>query len=202
MMIVALGCVPHDLEITCFGTLAKYVRDGHDVCLIIDQRKELWTKEISNSMMASAKDIGISKIYFVKGLSCCSVTQQNVMKLREHIETLKPTIAIFPSIRTRDHKRRIFARSCLLACRGVENIMMYDPQKNNNFHPTIYSIMTRELKVKESCLEYYYKSVSKNKILKKNMMLLHKSNAVHAGIKAPVEAFETNRVLLLDKAGF
>ena len=33
MNILAIGCHPDDLEIGCYGTLAKYVRQGHDVAV-------------------------------------------------------------------------------------------------------------------------------------------------------------------------
>ena len=31
MKILAIGCHPDDLEIACYGTLAKYVKLGHEV---------------------------------------------------------------------------------------------------------------------------------------------------------------------------
>ncbi len=31
MRILAVGCHPDDLEIACYGTLAKYVKLGHEV---------------------------------------------------------------------------------------------------------------------------------------------------------------------------
>ncbi|MBQ8506531.1 MAG: PIG-L family deacetylase, partial [Clostridia bacterium] len=31
MRILAIGCHPDDLEIACYGTLAKYVKQGHEV---------------------------------------------------------------------------------------------------------------------------------------------------------------------------
>jgi len=33
MNILGIGCHPDDLEIACFGTLAKYVKQGHDVAV-------------------------------------------------------------------------------------------------------------------------------------------------------------------------
>ena len=33
MKILAVGCHPDDLEIACYGTLAKYVKQGHDVAV-------------------------------------------------------------------------------------------------------------------------------------------------------------------------
>ena len=31
MKILAIGCHPDDLEIHCYGTLAKYIKQGHEV---------------------------------------------------------------------------------------------------------------------------------------------------------------------------
>jgi hypothetical protein len=202
MKIIALSCIPLDLEISCFGTLSKYIKGGHEVYLIISQSDQIWSKEALNAIKASSRIIGVSQIYFVKELNLSSVTQDNVNKLRSHIETLNPTVAIFPSIRTRDERRKIFAKSSLLACRGIGNIIMYDPQKNTNFHPSIYSIMNSELEVKDSCLDKYNKDFNKNKTSKKKMRILLRSYGLRAGIKTPVEAFETNRILLLNDAGF
>lgn len=33
MRILAVGCHPDDLEINCYGTLAKYRKLGHDVAV-------------------------------------------------------------------------------------------------------------------------------------------------------------------------
>jgi hypothetical protein len=202
MKIIALSCIPLDLEISCFGTLSKYIKDGHEVSLIISQSEQIWTKEALNAIKASSRIIGISQIYFVKELNLSSVTQDNVNKLRSHIESLNPTVAIFPSIRTQDERRKTFAKSSLLACRGIGNIIMYDPQKNPNFHPSIYSIMNGELEVKDLCLEKYNRDFRKNKTSKKKMRMLLRSYGLRAGIKTPAEAFETNRILLLNNTGF
>ena len=31
MNILAVGCHPDDLELACFGTLARFVKEGHNV---------------------------------------------------------------------------------------------------------------------------------------------------------------------------
>ncbi len=148
MKIIALSCIPLDLEISCFGTLSKYIKNGHEVHLIISQSDNLWSKEALNAIKESSKIIGVSQIYFVKEFNHSSVTQDNVNKLRSHIETLNPTIAIFPSIRTQDERRKIFAKSSLLACRGIGNIIMYDSQKNTNFHHNLNSNRNRYIYTK------------------------------------------------------
>lgn len=33
MKVLGIGCHPDDLEIACFGTLAKYAKLGHDVAV-------------------------------------------------------------------------------------------------------------------------------------------------------------------------
>lgn len=201
MKIIALGCNPLDLEISCFGTLSKYIKEGHEVHLIISS-DELWSKKALNAIKASSRIIGVSQIYFVKGFNHSSVTQDNVNKLRTHIDTLNPTIAIFPSIRTRDERRKVFAKSSLLACRGIGNIMMYDPQKNTNFHPSVYSILNGALEEKNLCLDKYDKDFSKNNTSKKKMKILLTDFGLRAGLETPAEAFETTRILLLNDSGF
>ncbi len=130
MKIIALGCLPRDLEICCFGMLSQYIKNGHEVSLIVSQDTASWSKEALNAIQETSRIIGVSHVYFVKGFSNSSVTQDNVNKLRQYIDEINPTIAVFPSVRSKDKRRQIFGKSAFLSCRGVQNIMMYDSEKN------------------------------------------------------------------------
>lgn len=202
MKVVAIGNDSFDLQIGCFGTLAKYVKNGNEAHLIIVGNKQRWTKKAVKEIKESSKVIGASETYFAKRFDYSRVTQDNVNALRLIIESINPDVVIMPSPSSINTKQKILGRSSLLACKKIKNILMYETEKSKNFLPVIYSTITNEVHLKLSSLSVYsLKNSIKNDVLKK-IKLLHRYYADKAGIKTVVEAFETHRILLLNKNAF
>jgi len=103
--ILAVGCHPDDLEIGCGGTLAKYVRQGHNVymchvangnmghkIIMPDELARIRTKEAENA----GKIIGALEVINldVGDLKVNSYDEDVVMKLIEVIRYTKPDVII------------------------------------------------------------------------------------------------------------
>ena len=188
--------MPFDLEISCFGTLKKYIDNRHEVHLIIAKNRDNWTKTMISGIKESAKIVGISQVHLTKRFDYSAVTQDNVNVLRTIIEPINPTISIIPSLIAVNKMRMILAKSALLACREVRNILMYEIDKNESFLPSVYSIISDEFQVKISCLSAYpdYNKF-KNKLQNKMKLI----NGCCKEIKSHVEEFESHRLVLLDR---
>ena len=194
MKILAIGGTPLDLEMACFGTLYKYVKHGHEVNLIV-VGKTNWTEKNLKILKKSSKEIGVTEIHHVERFDYSTIIQDNVNVLRSFIEAIKPSLAILPFIKAAQPRLEKLARSSLLACREIENVLMYEPNMNTNFSPNIYSLIDNEITVKESCIDAYAKDASAKKKIKKKMKLLQ-SYYTHKSDLGPVEIFESYKILL------
>lgn len=105
MNILAVGCHPDDLEIGCGGTLAKYVKEGHNVymchvangnmghvVIMPDELAQIRTKEAENA----GKKIGALEVINldVGDLKVNSYNESVVMDLIEVIRYTKPDVII------------------------------------------------------------------------------------------------------------
>lgn len=179
MKIVAIGSMPLDFEISCFNTLKKLTTDGHSVSLIIPRDKYWNEKQIKTDLKQKLK---ISNIHYIENFDYSRVTQLNVKLINSIIEKIKPSLTIIPFIGNSNKMKKILAKSALLACRKVETILMYETNKNNSFFPTVYNVINK-------------KTISKNASRKSGSLQYNYANK--SGIQKPVEAFESQRMVLL-----
>src|SRR5918912_110977 len=155
MRIVAIGSMPLDLELTCFGTLSISVKNGHDVYLIV-ARDEAWTDTYIKAIIESSKIISISKVYFTDRFDYSAITQDNASIINSFIKTINPSLVIMPFWKGSNYKRKILAKTSLIACRGIGNILMYELDKNPSFLPNIqFVISANEIYEKLMCLNIY-----------------------------------------------
>jgi len=191
MRVVALGTFASDLEVGCFGTLCKYAKSGNEVHLIVDGHRSEWTGRKVQAMRNSAKAINAADLIFMHQIDHSGVTQDNVSLLRLLMKRIKPSIAFIPSEKTND-QRMLLARSAIVACRDISNILMYEVEHSRDFSPEVYHIINEEILTKKSCLELYG---NKGKSLQKKLSI-NKLRARQVAIKGFVEAFECNTMLL------
>ena len=218
MKIVAIGSMPLDLELTSFGTLSKSVKNGHDVYLIV-ARDESWTESQIKAFAECSKTIGISGVYFTDRFDYSAVTQSNASMIASFIKTINPSLVIMPFWKDSNYKRKILAKTSLIACRGIGSIWMYQLEKNSSFSPNIHFVISStEASEKAACLKIY--STHNKQTLNRNAdnFILDQSSTVlqqvpqvysnetfdidsnqqeAAGINL-FEGFESHRTLLVD----
>lgn len=177
MKILGIGCHPDDLEIGCFGTLAKYVKQGHDVAVchvangnlghVIIEPDELRTvrnKEAENA----AKVIGAT--HYAIDIGDLYVTAENdelVMKLSRVIRDVQPDLIITHNDHDymNDHMQTYYAalRASFGASlphydgaygqvTGVTPIYHMDTVAGTGFIPTEYVDITDEIELKLEAL--------------------------------------------------
>jgi LmbE family N-acetylglucosaminyl deacetylase len=199
MKILAIGSMPFDLELGCFGTLSHYVKQGDQAEIIIAGDKAEWTQKKIRAMNKSSRDIGISEVHFTANFDYSAITQANVLILRSFIETINPSLLFIPFRKAFNAKRRLLAESSLIAYHGIGNILMYEIDKNASFIPNVYFMLSSHASsVKISCLSAYDSDEDWRKTMKRKMTSLYKTYPQSADSNMPVEAFECHRILLLD----
>lgn len=201
MNITCIGCLPLDLEIGSFGTLSKYMKCGYQVHIIIvaGDNKD-WTKLTLDKLKESCEKTRISDVHFADGFDYAAVTQENVSILGSIIKKIKPSIVIMPFWKAFNEKRKILARSSLVACRGIGNILMYEIDKNTHFLPSVYITISDEIPLKISCLQQYSSGDNYRSMLRK-INAQNRFYTKKVGINIPTEVFESHRMLLVDHGG-
>lgn len=177
MKITVISSSHSDLQKNCFGTILKFIQDGHKVYLLIVTKKSKNVKTVT-ALCDFWKKVGTSDISFNNKFDLSSVTQENVRILRSFIEPINPDLAIFPSSLSASKHKSVLGRSSILACRGVPNILMYDKNHTSSFLPKMYSVI--------------------NNTKMKQKISSHKIHQKHLGSQMTVEVFDTNRILLLN----
>jgi hypothetical protein len=168
-IIVAIGALSNllDLQVGCFGTLSKLIKQGSKVFLAIahesSQKSSKKNRQLEGLIQKSAETIGVSGLYFTTRFDYSRMCQDNVNVLRSFIESSHASVAIIPFTRTNDPKQHVLAESSLLACRSITNILMYSYTKpNTEFIPNLISRIPKDcLSLKDLCIsafgDYYSK---------------------------------------------
>jgi LmbE family N-acetylglucosaminyl deacetylase len=195
MKIVAIGSNSFDFEIGCIGTLTKFTKEGHKVNLVIAGNTSNWTEKNMISERELCERIYTSKVHFTEKFDYSAVTQDNVNILRSIIKDINPSVAIIPFSNTSNQKKKILAKSSLLACINVSNVLMYETVQNRNFFPDAYFEITEKVLEKLSLLASNKKNTMN--VIKKRK-LLQRFLAKSSAIKGPIEAFVIHRILLLN----
>jgi hypothetical protein len=155
MKIVAIGSIPLDLERTSFGTLSKSVKKGHEAYLIV-AKDEGWRYPYMKALIESSKTIGISRVYFTDTFDYSAVTQNNANMIASFVKTINPSLVIMPFWKDANYKRKILAKTSLIACRGIGNIWMYELENNSSFLANIHCVISpNEVSEKAACLKIY-----------------------------------------------
>lgn len=104
MKILAIGCHPDDLEIGCYGTLAKYIQQGHEVavCHIANGNLghvEIMPEELAKVRFAEAEAAAkvIGATHYAVGANDLYVTAENdalVERLSRVIRDVRPDFII------------------------------------------------------------------------------------------------------------
>ncbi|HET6457650.1 MAG TPA: hypothetical protein VFG24_02080 [Nitrosopumilaceae archaeon] len=194
MKILAIGTDPLDLQTNCAGMFEKFINSGHSVTLIIADNKK--QPRLSNTIKELYKNSGISKVHFVTNFDFSKVTQNNVNLINSIIDKINPSIAVIPSIKSCDKKKIVLAKSSILACRKIKNILIYKTGKKETFSPDVFFIPSTNSLQNKILSSHQKKNISKKNFGKTSnpAHVLYRFNSTDKGI----ESFESHRMVLLE----
>ena len=211
--IAAIGSQnPFDLELGCFGTLAKLSKRGYEVYLVIAQDNSNTHNSIPvenggnnisvllESIQRLSKKIG-AHVSFADGFNYSDMSQNNVNVLGAFIRRINPALVFIPFRESLNPSQRVLAESAFLACREIKNVLFYETDINSKFLPSIYSlIQDQEISLKKSCILECRHDGNQDQI----QDILNKMNSMHANYakmthsdRKLFEAFASHRLLLL-----
>jgi len=179
MKVLAIGCHPDDLEVNCFGTLARYIQRGDDVfvCNVANgcmgHMKILPKKLVSIRMKEAEKAVKVigAREYFnlgVNDLEVVSYDKELINKTIDIIRYTKPDVIITQAANDymRDHNEvheLVFNAGFMSSIPHyktkhpvhpiIPSIYFMEPSAGNAFIPTDYVDITETIELKLEALK-------------------------------------------------
>lgn len=139
--ILAVGPHPDDIELGCFGSMAKFANEGHEIHFLVLTKGEGGTLEgdrvkeaVQSSKLIKAKLYieSLKDRYISDGLETISV-------IEKYIKDIQPKMVFIPTGNDthQDHRATFYAS--LVACRSVNELYAYEtPSTSRNFVPNFF----------------------------------------------------------------
>lgn len=164
MNVLAIGAHPDDLEYSCFGTLAKHIKNGdkvHLLCVTFGAGGALYasnpvrlnrTKESSESALRLGAD-GLHFLGFTV-LEVSEVKPEIIDLIKEEIDRVKPRRVYVNSPYDTNQVHWTVSKSARIAARYVDEILFFEtPSTTREFSPTMYVDITDTIGTKLDCLK-------------------------------------------------
>lgn len=167
MKILAIGSHLDDIELACGGTLAKAVKEGHKVLMLVmttsdytnfDGKILRTSKEALDEGMAGAKIIGAKLKILNFPIKNIPYNGETVEAIDRVISDFKPDYIFTHWIHDTHQDHQNTALASISASRRYNNVLMYEPfppsgRSYEAFRPQVYSNITDTLKTKIKALK-------------------------------------------------
>ncbi len=157
--ILAIGPHPDDIELGCFGTLAKYRKHGSRIAHFVATCGGVGGEEQKrrDEALTSAKLIN-AKVYFGELPDTAIPEGHPTISMLEHvIKEFKPTCIIVNSPNDTHQDHRAVARAAVSAGRFVPMILYYQtPSSNRQFTPNMYVDVTATINLKTKATKIHH----------------------------------------------
>jgi LmbE family N-acetylglucosaminyl deacetylase len=204
MKILAIGAHPDDIELGCFGTLAKLSTEGHTIHLLIMTLGEAgmdnsgaWDKRMIEAE-ASAKLIS-GKIHF-GNLEDTKISDGiiTISIIEKYMNGINPDIIFInhPLDTHQDHRN--LAQAVISATRfGPDKVYYYEsPSTSKTFNPTIYYDVTEDFNKKVEAVKLHKSQGKKSYMADRAVKGLAEYRAYEIGLNDKlVEGFEPMRII-------
>jgi LmbE family N-acetylglucosaminyl deacetylase len=151
--ILAIGPHPDDIELGCFGTMARYIKEGNEVNFLVLSKGEGGTDDSSRTDEATKSAALIKARLFQENLPDRFISEgpETITVIEKYVEELKPDMIFIPTTTDTHQDHRATFNACMVACRTVREIYAYEtPSTTRNFTPNFFVDITEfiDLKVK------------------------------------------------------
>lgn len=151
--ILAIGPHPDDIELGCFGTMARYSKEGNEVNFLVLTKGEGGTEDGNRSGEATESASLINANLYVEDLPDRFISQgpETITVIEKYVERIKPDMVFIPTTTDTHQDHRATFNAAMVACRTVREIYAYEtPSTSRNFTPNFFVDITEfiQLKVK------------------------------------------------------
>ncbi len=194
MKILAIGAHPDDIEVGCSGTLAKYMRNGHDIYLLVMTEGHMGGEGAirKKEQTKSAKILKPRELIWggYKDTLLTPHMNQMVHGIEAVLKKIDPDIIFVQHEDDTHQDHRSLAKATISATRYVRNVLFYEGPTTQNFSPTIFVDIKETLKMKLAMLLAHHSQVQKTNIEGLCITDIVRSTAVFRGIQGRVQFAE------------
>jgi LmbE family N-acetylglucosaminyl deacetylase len=199
MQILAIGPHPDDIEIGCFGTLARHRAYGDSVSLLIMTNGEEGggASVRRDEAVAGARVLGADISFGDLPDTLIPADGTTVQIVERLVQELNPDIVYLPSDKDRHQDHRNTSRAAQAATRRVRQVYMYEtPSTLQQFAPQLFVDVTASYHYKPEALNCHRSQLERWVHLIEALEGLAVFRAYQAGfIGGKAEAFEVVRIL-------
>lgn len=139
--ILAIGPHPDDIELGCFGTLARLKNEGNNVNFLILTKGESGIL-VGDRIKESHESASLieAKLY-IENLRDRFISEgpETISVIEKYVELIKPNAVFIPSSNDTHQDHRATYNAALVGCRTVEAIYAYEtPSTSRNFAPNYF----------------------------------------------------------------
>jgi LmbE family N-acetylglucosaminyl deacetylase len=149
--ILAIGPHPDDIELGCFGTMARYTKEGNEVNFLVLSKGEGGTED-GNRMDEAKESASLIKAkLFVEDLPDRFISQgpATITVIEKYVEQIKPDMVFIPTTTDTHQDHRATFNASMVACRTVKEIYAYEtPSTSRNFMPNFFVDVTEFIDLK------------------------------------------------------
>jgi LmbE family N-acetylglucosaminyl deacetylase len=143
--ILAIGPHPDDIELGCFGTMAKYKKKGDEVNFLVLSKGECGTDE--NDRLSEAEESAslINAKLFIENLPDRFISEgpETITIIEKYIKKIDPDAVFIPTESDTHQDHRATFNACMVACRTVREIYAYEtPSTSRKFSPNYFVDIT------------------------------------------------------------
>ncbi len=193
MNILALGAHPDDFEIGCGGTLLKYARAGHRVCLMVltDGSRGGDGQERRTEQMASSRILGAQEVFWGGYRDTeLPVSREAIQKIEDVVKKVDPAFIFVNYMDDTHQDHRHLATCTVTATRYTRNVLFYETPTTQNFSPTVYVDIDGLLEDKIRCLQAHASQVEKTNVEGLSILEVARASAHFRGLQGRVRSAE------------
>ena len=165
MVILAIGPHPDDIELGCYGTLAKYktLHYAEIQFLIITSGENAGVSDIrKEEAQISAGLINASVIFLNERDGHVAHDASTVGKIKAIIDSVTPEMIFFPYYKDTHQDHVACSLSVLSASNGKESLLMYETPSTYGMIPNAYCDITNFIDLKLKSIMIHQSQSSKN----------------------------------------
>lgn len=149
--ILAIGPHPDDIELGCFGTMARYSKEGNEVNFLVLTKGEGGTKDDNRVDEAKQSAALIKANLFIENLPDRFISEGpgTITVIEKYVEKIKPDMVFIPTTTDTHQDHRATFNASMVACRTAEEIYAYEtPSTSRNFMPNFFVDITEFIDLK------------------------------------------------------
>ncbi len=164
--VLAISPHPDDVEIGCFGTLARLASQGFSVNILLLSKGGLKEGDRVNEAKDSASLINAS--LFIEDLEDGNISgdYKTVDIIKNYIEKTNPSILFSPPLNDAHQDHRNVAQAVIASVKNVNEIYFYETPKSFDFSPKIYLDISNFIDIKINAILHHKSQVKSEKVIR------------------------------------